>query len=71
MNQTVKELAYYLYKEGDKKMTDVKETKFKKQIMEWMEDEPEIASDYPDEKKFLIESAVSVINKYNEWKKGH
>lgn len=69
MNQTIKEMAYFLWKEGDKKLTDVKEAKFKKQIQEWMSGSAAFANDYVDEKKFNVESAISIINKYNEWKK--
>jgi hypothetical protein len=71
MNQEIREPAYYLYKEGDKKLTDVKEDKFKKQIQEWMKDSSEFAGEYTEEKKFNVESAVAVINKYNDWKKSN
>jgi len=69
MNQTIKEFAYFLFKDGDKKLTDVKETKFKKQIQEWMSGSAGFANEYEDEKKFNVEAAIVVINKYNEWKK--
>jgi hypothetical protein len=71
MNETIKEFAYYLFKEGDKKVTEVKELKFKKQLQEWMADAPEIAGEYTEEKKFNPESALAVINKYNARKSGN
>jgi hypothetical protein len=71
MNQEMREPAYYLYKEGSKKLTDVKEDKFKKQIQEWMNGATEFAGEYTEEKKFNVESAIAVINKYNDWKKSN
>lgn len=71
MNASTYDFEYYLYKEGDKKLTEVKEGKFKKQLQDWMKDNPELADDYKDEKKLNIESAVEIINKYNEWKKSN
>jgi hypothetical protein len=65
------DFEYYLYKEGDKKLTPLKEGKFKKQMHEWMVGSPEIADEFFEEKKFNVESAIEVINKYNEWKKQH
>lgn len=70
-NELGYENEYFLYKEGDKKITTVKEGKFKKQLHDWMADAPEIAEEFKDEKKFNVESAVEVINKYNDWKKQH
>ena len=49
-------------------MTEVKETKFKKQIQEFMSGNAGFANDYEDGKMFNESSAVHVINKYNEWK---
>lgn len=69
MNKAAFEFEYFLFKEGDKKLTSVKENKFKKQLKEWMEDNEEIAEGYVDEKNFNVESAIEVINKYNTWKK--
>ncbi len=71
MNETSFDYDYFLFKEGDKKMTEVKEGKFKKQLQDWMKDNAEFAEDYKDEKKLNAESAVEVINKYNEWKKSN
>jgi hypothetical protein len=69
MNETSFEPEYYLMR-SDKKLVDVKETKFRKQIAEWMKDQPEIAEEYPDEKKFDPEKAVLVIRHYNSIKTG-
>ena len=71
MNETSFDFEYYLFKEGDKKLTEVKEGKFKKQLQEWMKDNQEFADDYKDEKKLNAESAVDIINKYNTWKKSN
>jgi hypothetical protein len=71
MNKEMREAAYYLHKEGDKKMTDVKEDKFKKQLQEWMSGAAGFAGEYTEEKKFNEESAIAVINKYNDWKKSN
>lgn len=69
MNKATWEFEYFLFKQGDKKLTDVKEGKFKKQLQEWMKDNQEYAEAYNDsEKKLNVESAIEVINKYNDWK---
>lgn len=67
--ETTKELIWYLFKEGDKKLTEVKETKFRKQIMEWMSGSAGLANDYEDGKTFNESAAIEIINKYNSWKK--
>ncbi|MGZ3899986.1 MAG: hypothetical protein ACXVNQ_06465 [Bacteroidia bacterium] len=69
MNASSFDYEYYLFREGDKKLTEVKQSKFKKQLQEWMSGAAGFASDYEDDKKFNEESAIAVINKYNEWKK--
>ena len=71
MNETSFDFEYYLFKEGDKKLTEVKEGKFKKQLQEWMKDNTEFANDYEDQKKLNAESAVDIINNYNTWKKSN
>lgn len=71
MNETSFDFDYFLYKEGDKKLTDVKLGKFKKQLQEWMSGSAEFASDYKDEKKFNEPLAIEIITKYNEWKKSN
>jgi hypothetical protein len=69
--ETTKEIYFCLWKEGDKKVTEVKETKFKKQIQEWMSGNAGFANDYEDGKTFNEAAAVDVINKYNDWKKSN
>jgi len=60
---------YFLIKEGDKKMTDVKQTKFKKQLGEMMSGAAGYTSDYEDGKTIDEAKAAEVINKYNNRKK--
>ncbi|MDZ4664916.1 MAG: hypothetical protein SGJ15_08580 [Bacteroidota bacterium] len=79
MNKATWEFEYFLLKEGDNlaggkagKLTDVKGGKFKKQLQEWMKDGQEHAESYNDsDKKLNVESAIEVINKYNNWKKNN
>lgn len=68
--ETTYDYDYFLFREGDKKLTDVKQNKFKKQLQEWMSGAAGFANDFEDDsKKFNEASAVEVINKYNDWKK--
>lgn len=69
MNEVSFDYEYFLFREGDKKLTEVKEAKFKKQLQEWMSGSAGFANDFKDEKKFNEASAIEVINKYNDWKK--
>jgi len=68
INKSTMEPEYFLFKEGDKKYTEVKEHKFKKQLQEWMKDKPELADDYKDEKKLDETSAIKILQEYNLWK---
>lgn len=69
MNEVTYDFDYFLFRVGDKKMTNVKQNKFKKQLQEWMTGSAGFANDFKDEKLFNEASAIDVINKYNEWKK--
>jgi len=69
--ETTYDFDYFLYKAGDKKLTNVKQNKFKKQLQEWMVGQADLANDFKDEKNFNEQSAAEVINKYNEWKKAN
>lgn len=70
MNKSTWEFDYFLFKEGDKKMTDAKVGKFGKQLKEWMKDAPEFAANYEEKEKDVNEqSAIEVIQKYNDSKK--
>lgn len=71
MNETSYDFEYYVFKEGDKKLTEVKEGKFKKQMMEWMKDNTEFISEFKDEKKLNEEAAKEAILKYNDWKRSN
>jgi hypothetical protein len=70
MNETVFESVYFLSTAADNIPVEVKESKFKKQIGEIMKDNPEIVASYAEEKKFDLEKATDLINRYNSWKSG-
>ena len=70
MNELVFEVEYYIAHPGDKELFLVKESKFKKQLSEWMKDNLEFINDYGDEKKFDFEKALTAITNYNSWKAG-
>ncbi|MCA6436052.1 MAG: hypothetical protein IM600_14095 [Bacteroidetes bacterium] len=65
MNETNYVADYFLMKEGDKKMTDVKPSKLKKQLQEMMSGAASYASEYKGEKDIDEASAAQVINAYN------
>jgi hypothetical protein len=70
MNKSTWEFDYFLFKEGDKKMTDARIGKFGKQLKEWMKDAQEYAEYYKENSKDIDEaSAIEAITKYNESKK--
>lgn len=68
MNEPVLEQEYFLAAPDNKKLVIVKQGKFKKQLLEWMKDNQEIANGYEDEKKFDEAKAAAVIKEYNSWK---
>jgi hypothetical protein len=70
MNELSYDAEYYIAKPDSKKLVVVKENKFKKQITEWMKDNPELLNDYEDAKEFDQEKAMALINQYNSWKAG-
>jgi hypothetical protein len=70
MNQLVFEVEYYVSNADDKELVVIKESKFKKQLSEWMKDNTEFIEAYGDEKKFNLEKALEVIKNYNSWKAG-
>lgn len=65
MNESTFLPEYFLIKKGDKKMTDVKQSKFKKQLGEMMSGAAGFVSDYEDGKVLDEAKAAEVINKYN------
>ncbi len=71
MNQLVMGSVYYIAHKGDKSLKEVKESKFKKQMAEYMKDNPEILEGYDDGKDFNAESAIEVVRQYNTWKASH
>jgi hypothetical protein len=68
MNVTTFEPEYYIKQKDQTKYTEVKESKFKKQLQEFMKDNPSMANEYEDGKTFNVEKAVEVITKYNATK---
>lgn len=69
MNESTFVPEYFLIKKGDKKMTDVKVSKFKKQLGEMMSGSAGYVSDYEDSKTLDEAKAAEVINKYNNREK--
>lgn len=71
MNQVVLGGAYFVAHGNDEKnLTNVKEGKFKKQMLDWMKDNTEFVSSYEDEKKFNETKALELVKNYNAWKAG-
>ncbi|MEO6303793.1 MAG: hypothetical protein ABIP51_11545 [Bacteroidia bacterium] len=68
MNATSFDGEYYITRKEDKKMTTVKEGKFKKQLQDMMSGSAVYANDYEGDKKLNEEKAVEVINNYNNRK---
>jgi hypothetical protein len=68
MNAVNFEVEYYVSKAGTKELILIKESKFKKQIADLMEDNAELVDAYGDEKKFDYEKALETITSYNAWK---
>ena len=69
MNESSFQAEYFLQKKGDKKMADVKQSKFKKQLGELMSGSAGFVSDYEDGKTLDEAKAAEVINKYNNREK--
>ncbi len=65
MNAISWEGEYYIMHKDDKKMTTVKEGKFKKQLQDMMSGAAGYANEYEGDKKLNEEKAVEVITKYN------
>jgi hypothetical protein len=70
MNEPTYDRVYYLAKPDNKKLVVVKQNKFKKQISEWMKENPEFIANYEDNKELDVEKAVAVISQFNSWKAG-
>lgn len=65
MNAVSWDGEYYITRSDDKKMTAVKEGKFKKQLQEMMSGAAGYANEYDGDKNLDEEKAVEVITKYN------
>ncbi|MDO9000460.1 MAG: hypothetical protein Q7W45_11890 [Bacteroidota bacterium] len=65
MNAVSYAAEYFITRKEDKKMTSVKENKFKKQLQEMMSGAAGFANEYDGDKKINEESAIQVIKKYN------
>jgi len=70
MNEIVFEVEYYIAHGESTDLTLIKESKFKKQLSEWMKDNTTFIDAYPEEKKFDYEKALAAIKNYNSWKAG-
>jgi hypothetical protein len=70
MNEIIFQEEYYISRPDNKDLVLVKEGKFKKQMTDWMKDNPEFLNSYGDDKKFDPEKATEIINQYNSWKAG-
>lgn len=69
MNHPVVGGEYFITRQSsDKKMTPVKEGKFKKQMTEWMKDNTEFVNNYEEEKELNEAKAIDLIKQYNAWK---
>ncbi|MCU0359313.1 MAG: hypothetical protein MUF75_01140 [Bacteroidia bacterium] len=64
------ETEYFIQKAGSKKVVPMKSSKFKKTMLDWMEDHSEFITAYeePEPKKFDEAKAIEIINQYNAWK---
>jgi hypothetical protein len=72
MNSPILDSEYYFSHPKSKSLVIIKEGKFKKQIADYMKDNPEIAQLYEDkDKKFDPAKAQEVITMYNDWKVSH
>jgi len=71
MNATSFDGEYFVSHGESKKLTSVKEGKFKKQMAELMKDNTEFISSFEDEKKLNVEKAAEVVKQYNAWKASH
>lgn len=70
MNESTYDIEYFIARPDNKRLVTVKQGKFRKQLSDWMEDNPGILEKYPDEKEFDAGQAAAVISEYNSWKAG-
>lgn len=67
MNTVVLEYEYYLVSSENNDKELVKETKYKRQLNEWMRDNVSFLEANAD-KKFDEQKVLEIINQYNAWK---
>jgi hypothetical protein len=66
-NKLVPDKEYYLSYPENKRLVEVKRKKFKKQISDWLKENPAIAANY-DSEEFDAEKAAKVLQEFNIWK---
>jgi hypothetical protein len=69
-NKIEADVEYYLSYPENKRLVEIKKKKFKKQLADWLKENPDIAAKYTDE-EFDAEKAAAVINEFNNWKTPH
>lgn len=65
MNEISYKSEYFLSRKDDKEFTRLKPVKYKKQLSEFLKDNPDIVQDTEDDKKFEIEKIADLITRYN------
>lgn len=70
MNDIVVKSEYYLAAKSSGEFEKLKQNKYKKQLSEFMKDNPDIISG-DEEKKFEIEKVTDLIQQYNNWAKNN
>jgi hypothetical protein len=65
-NKIVPDKEYYLSYPENKRLVEVKRKKFKRQISDWLKENPALADKY-DTEEFDAEKAAALINEYNLW----
>jgi hypothetical protein len=68
MNKPVYVPEYYLMVPDKDRLVLVKENKFKKQISDYMDDNPELVKGYEEGLEFEPAKAAELITQYNAWK---
>lgn len=69
MNKLSWETEYYISNRENPKPVLLKESKVKKQLLQWMEDKPEYINKYNEEAGFDLDATLEIIKKYNNWKR--
>lgn len=69
MNEISYKSEYFIARKEDTEYTRLKQIKYKKQLAEFMKDNPDILASADDDKKFEIEKVIELVNQYNDWAK--